>query len=120
MIAPGNPPDLRIEFGGGIQLGRRRRPPVHALGFEETGEADRATLQSGAVGFREGILLFALDVDGPHDLSLRTVHHRYDDLRLRAAEGGEIPGVFGHVARDDGSPEATAAPLRPCVIGKRG
>ena len=75
---------------------------MHALGFEETGDADRATLQSGAVGL--GILLFALDVDGPHDLSLRTVHHRYYDLRLGAAEGGEIPGVFGHVARDDGLP----------------
>src|SRR5215217_5216662 len=83
--------------------GRRRRS-VHTLGLEEAGDGDSATFQSGAVGFREGVLLVALDVDGSHNLTLRAVHHRYDDLRSGAAEGGEIPRVFGYVAREDGLP----------------
>jgi hypothetical protein len=48
---------------------------VHALGLEKAGDGGRATLQSGAVGFREGVLLFALAVDGPYDLPLRALHH---------------------------------------------
>src|SRR5829696_9243425 len=73
--APRNPPRLPIGYGGSI--GPSKRPRV---------------------------LLYALDVDGPHDLPLRAHHHRYDDFRSGAAEVGEIPRVFGHVAHDDGLP----------------
>src|SRR5829696_4389358 len=86
--APGNPPRLPIGYGGSIGPSKRPRLLVHALGLENAGDGDRAMFQSGAVGFREGVLLFALDVDGPHDLPLRA-HQRNDDFRSGAAEGGE-------------------------------
>src|SRR5215207_3312831 len=79
--APGNLPRSPSGFGGSsVEPSKRRRWLVHALGLEKAGDGDRATLQSGAVGFREGVLLFALDVNGPHDLPLHTLHHRYDDF----------------------------------------